>query len=92
MQLIHLRYKDNRLFLLLLLGERNSKHCGIISQKITDSEREKIQNHMKYLEKVSLIDRLIWFKSYCPLALRNGYREISTTNATIIGTYQLPRI
>ena len=89
MQLLHLKYKDGRLFLLLSIGERNGKCCGIISQNVTDRDRSKIIDKLAYLSKASLVDRLKWLKTNCPSSLKKGYREIHTANITIIGTYQI---
>jgi len=89
MDLIYLNYKNQKYILLLLLGERNNKYCGIISDMIGNSEREKIIQRSHELSRLSLDRKIEWFRSHCPISFKSGFREIYTKNAIIINRYQV---
>lgn len=90
MELVHLRYlKDGRLVLLLELGSRNNKMCGLLVAKVPDHERGKIMGSRSILDAFSLTRKLQWLKEHCPVTYKGAYREISNVNAEILSRHPI---
>lgn len=89
MNLLYLRYKDGRLFLLLELGERNGKYCGITTEAVSDGDRARVMQQAPRLAGLSLERRIEWLRTHCPVAFRNGYREIHKANGTVVSRHPI---
>lgn len=90
MELVYLRYtKDGRLILLLELGSRNNKICGLLSEKVPDHERAKITKARTLLDALSLPRKLQWLKEHCPVTYKTAYREVSNSNAEILSRHAI---
>ncbi len=88
MELLYLRYiPDNRCFLLLDLGQRNNKICGLLSEKVPDSELKKILGAKQVLIGWTLDRRLQWLKEHCPRSYSGAYREVLNRNAQVISRH-----
>lgn len=90
MELVYLRYtKDGRFVLLLELGNRNSKICGLLVEKVPDHERAKIVAARTVLDAFSLTRKLQWLKEHSPVTYKMAYREISNSNAEILSRHPI---
>jgi hypothetical protein len=90
MELHYIKYlPDGRHFLMLYLGERNGKRCGIINEAISDRERITIRANSRRLSQLSLEARLEWIRSHIPNAYRKGYKEILLANSKVAKTYEV---
>lgn len=89
MELLYLNYKNSTKYILLLyLGERHGKHCGLTNESISSSEAKLIKENYDLLAAMSIEERIGWCKQNCAL-FKQGYREIYTTNTAIINKYEL---
>lgn len=92
MDLVYLKYIPNGSLLLVLeFGTRNGKLCGVLSSEVSDKERNDILNAGKILSGFSIDKRIMWLRDHCPSAYRNAYREIKTSNISIISRHPLSK-
>ncbi len=90
MELMYIRYvPKNATYLLLDLGKRNSKICGLLSEKVNDGERQRILSSTKVLDALSLPRKLQWLRDHCPQAFKTAYREIKVANAQILSHHKI---
>lgn len=93
MELLHIHYhakgKTLRYLLLLYLGQRSDKICGIVTESIGDPEKQKIVENKERLSHLSFDRQLEWIRANCPTAYRNGYREIFNSNITIVERHSI---
>jgi hypothetical protein len=90
MELHYIKYlPDGRHFLMLYLGEREGRRCGIVNDAISDVERIAIRANSRRLAPLSLEAKLEWIRSHTPHAYRKGYKEIALKNSIVDRTYQL---
>jgi hypothetical protein len=96
MELIYLLYKavgkPARYILLLNLGERDGKICGLLTDAVSDGERENIMSQANRLAGLSLERKIEWLRTHIPHAFRAGYRQIHKHNTQIISTHKMGRI
>jgi hypothetical protein len=93
MNLLYLYYqaagKNPRYILLLELGERNGNYSGITTEAISDGDRARVIQQAPRLAGLSLERRIEWLRTHCPVAFRQGFREIKHANATVISRYPI---
>lgn len=90
MRLLWLHYTGthSRYILLLELGERDGKICGIETKVIDSNAKSKIRSAATTLAELPFDKRMTWIREYCPQAM-GGYKEILKHNAQIISTYPI---
>lgn len=90
MELIFVRYvpKDSKV-LLVELGNRNNKICGLLAEKVPDGERKKILSASTVLDAMSVDRKLGWLRDHCPVAYRTAYREIHLKNAQVLSKHTM---
>lgn len=90
MELVYVRYipKDTKV-LLVELGSRNNKICGLLAEKVTDAERSKIASARTILDAMSLERKLQWIRDHCPASYKIAYREILSSNAQILSRHTM---
>lgn len=89
MELLWLYYrgmKNSRYILLLYLGTRNHKMCGLDARKVKDRDRRNIAKH---LAGVSLEEALAWLRNNCQDTFRTAYRELVIDRAELISRYDV---
>lgn len=84
----HAKGKTPKYLLLLYLGQRNEKICGIETYHINDKEMAEIVRNSDVLSKLSLDRKIFWIKNNCPFGYK-GYKEINSLNITILGEYNI---
>lgn len=90
MDLVFIRYiPKNTNVLLVELGAKNGKICGLLTNKTPDNERTKIVTAKNLLDGLNLTKKLAWIKKYCPVAYKLAYREIKSNNAIILSKYKM---
>ncbi len=92
MDLVFVRYipKDTRM-LLVDLGTRNNKLCGLVSEKVSDGERAKIMSARTILDAMSVDRKLQWLRDHCPIAYRTAYCEIHNGNAQVLSRHTMSK-
>jgi hypothetical protein len=92
MELVYVRYipKDSKA-LLLELGTRNNKLCGLLADKVPDSERAKITSSRTILDALSVDRKILWLKDHCPISYRTAYREMHNHNAQVISRHTITK-
>lgn len=93
MELLHIHYhgkkRQHKYLLLLYLGQRPDKICGIVTDIISDKEKEAILKNKKILKGWPLDKCIEWLKTHAKGAYDKGYREIYNYNTTILKRYEL---
>lgn len=89
MKLVLIRYKNSKQLIVLKLGERSNKLCGILSESITNNERVIIQSVLTTLTAESLSNKINFIRKYCPQAYKTGYREFKLENTQVIEEHSL---
>lgn len=90
MNLVYVRYipKDTKV-LLVELGSRNNKLCGLLAEKVSDGERARIVKSQTILDALSVDRKLQWLRDHCPVAYKAAYREIHNANAQILSRHTM---
>lgn len=93
MELLYILYKpankQSKYLLLLPLGHRNGKLCGIETTKVTAGEVNRINANKARLSVLSLERKIEWIRNHCPHAYRHGFREIFDKNYKIISRHDM---
>lgn len=90
MELVYVKYTPkDRNILLVELGSRNNKICGLLAEKVSDGERAKILSARTILDALSVDRKIQWLKDHCPVAYKTAYREIHNSNAQIISRHTM---
>lgn len=92
MDLVYIRYipKDTRV-LLVDLGSRNNKLCGLLAEKVSDGERARILSARTILDALSVDRKLQWLRDHCPVAYKSAYREIHSSNAQVLSRHTMTK-
>lgn len=77
-----------RYILLLELGRRDNKICGLETKHVRDGDRKKILSLRPMLNKLSLDKKLTWLKNNCPNTMQ-AYKEIYESNISVISTHPI---
>lgn len=75
--------------LLVYLGTRSGKICGIKSDVISGGELAAVRASMKHLINTNLERRILWFKENCPISYKEGYRELDDGATSILYKYPI---
>lgn len=93
MELIYVKYVTKqavtKYLLLVYLGTRSGKVCGIKSDLIGGSELTAVRDNLKHLMNANLERRILWFKENCPLSYKEGYRELEEGSTNILYKYPI---
>ena len=93
MELLHIHYhargKQHKYLLLLYLGQRPGKTCGVVTEGVSESEKNTILKNKETLSEMSLDKCIEWLKAYSPTAYQGHYREIHNHNITIVNRYKI---
>lgn len=89
MEIASIQYKNEKTILLLYLGQRSGKHCGILLNVISDSDRSEMVKKKTIINGLSFEDKLIYIKELAPTAFKIGYREIKLENGRIIEKHKI---
>lgn len=92
MDLVYVRYipKDTKV-LLVDLGSRNNKLCGLLAEKVSDGERARIMSARTILDALSVDRKLQWLRDHCPVAYKAAYREIHNSNAQVLSRHTMTK-
>jgi putative cell wall-binding protein len=92
MELFWIYYQGNkgsRYILILYLGDKETKYCGLEAQFIVEADNKIIRSSIAELHKLSLGKKLLWIKEKCPESYKNAYKELKKDNSTIIKKYPI---
>jgi len=96
MELVYIRYsavgKKQKYLLLLYIGERNGKLCGIVTDRVSEADRKKILANIEVLRAFTVSERINWLRTYCHSSYSSGYREIHLGNTTKVSTHPISAI
>jgi hypothetical protein len=91
MELVYVKYVSKqaltKYLLLVYLGTRSGKICGIKSDVISGGELAAVRDNLKHLTNTNLERRILWFKENCPYSYKEGYRELEEGSTSILYKY-----
>jgi len=85
----HQGNKGSRYILILYLGDKETKYCGLETQFIVEADNKIIRSSIAELHKLSLDKKLLWIKEKCPKSYKNAYKELKKDNSTIVEKYSI---
>jgi len=88
MDLLQLNYNCSRYILLLKLGEKENRLCGLDSAVLDQSTIEILKSNSKEIQKLDLWGKINWIKENAPEAYK-AYKEISTSKIKIENTIKI---
>jgi hypothetical protein len=92
MKLLWIRYngkKGLRYVLLLYLGSKENKYCGLETALVPDQEIQFIRSSAEKFGNLSLDKKIQWVKEKCPISFQNAYKELFINNSTIYNEYEI---
>lgn len=90
LKLVYGKYsKNDKFYLLLLLGEHNGKYTGLVSEKVSGDEAKIIRTGLASVERHGLPAMGKWLKANASQAYRNAYRHFDVDKFTIVNSYDL---
>ena len=88
MDLLQLNYNCSRYILLLKLGEKENRICGLDSASLDKSTIETLKLNIKEIQKLDLWGKINWIKQNAPEAY-GAYKEISLSKIKIENTIRI---
>jgi len=81
--------KGLRYLLLLHIGSRKNKYCGLETALVPDQEIQTIRSSIEELNNLSLDKKIQWIKEKCPISFQKAYKELFIDNSTIYNEYEM---
>jgi len=81
--------KSLRYLLLLHIGSRKNKYCGLETALIPDQEIKIIRSSIKELDNLSLDKKIQWIKEKCPISFQKAYKELFIDDSTVYREYEM---
>ena len=81
--------KSTKYILLLHLGDKDGKHCGLDTKFITEADNKIIYSFITELHNLSLGKKLSWIKEKLPKSYKHAYKKLNKNNSTIIEKYPI---
>jgi len=81
--------KGLRYLLLMHIGSRENKYCGLETALVPDHETQTIRSSIKELNNLSLDKRIQWIRERCPIGFKKAYKELFINNSRIYNEYEI---